>query len=83
MLIVLSTSVPGIEVCLKLLHGELAQVREENPLLFKNVSLTKKFGFPDVIMPGDVRFVALFYGISDSLSEVSNHSIFCAETICT
>jgi hypothetical protein len=40
-----------------MLHGELPQVREENPLLFKNISLTKKLGFSDVIMPGDVRYV--------------------------
>lgn len=45
----------GIGISLKLLHGELAQVQEENPLLFKNISLTKKLGFSDVIMPGDIR----------------------------
>ncbi|PSN57625.1 hypothetical protein C0J52_00521 [Blattella germanica] len=45
----------GIVISLKMLHGELPQVREENPLLFKNISLTKKLGFSDVIMPGDVR----------------------------
>ncbi|KAF4516778.1 hypothetical protein B566_EDAN004617 [Ephemera danica] len=45
----------GIDVSLRLLHGELPQVREEHALLFKNVSLTRKLGFPDVIMPGDVR----------------------------
>ncbi|XP_075236477.1 dedicator of cytokinesis spg [Lycorma delicatula] len=45
----------GIVMSLKLLHGELSQVREENPLLFKNISLTRKLGFSDVIMPGDVR----------------------------
>ena len=38
-----------------MLHGELSQVREENPLLFKNICLTSKLGFADVIMPGDVR----------------------------
>lgn len=38
-----------------MLHGELNQVREENPLLFKNTQLTRKLGFADVIMPGDVR----------------------------
>lgn len=61
-------------ISLKMLHGELRTIREENPLLFKNVSLTSKLGmcgnldnvelisvrlpfagFPDVIMPGDVR----------------------------
>ncbi|XP_053971096.1 dedicator of cytokinesis protein 3 isoform X2 [Hylaeus volcanicus] len=45
----------GIEVTLRVLHGELSQVREENPLLFNNICLTKKLGFSDVIMPGDVR----------------------------
>lgn len=47
--------VVGIIVSLKLLHGDLKQIKEENPLLFKNMSLTNKLGFPDVIMPGDVR----------------------------
>jgi hypothetical protein len=31
----------GIVVSLRILHGELSQVREENPLLFKNICLTK------------------------------------------
>lgn len=42
-------------ISLKMLHGELSQIKEDNPILFKNVSLTNKLGFPDVIMPGDVR----------------------------
>ncbi|CAH1968130.1 unnamed protein product [Acanthoscelides obtectus] len=45
----------GVIFSVKMLHGELRTIREENPLLFKNVSLTSKLGFPDVIMPGDVR----------------------------
>jgi len=40
---------------LKLLHGELPQVREEHALLMKNMAVTRKLGFADVIMPGDVR----------------------------
>lgn len=48
-------SAAGIVVSLKMLHGELSQVREEQPILFKNISLTKKLGFPDIILPGDVR----------------------------
>lgn len=45
----------GVMISVKMLHGELRIIKEENPLLFKNVSLTSKLGFPDVIMPGDVR----------------------------
>ncbi|XP_059476423.1 dedicator of cytokinesis protein 3 isoform X1 [Neocloeon triangulifer] len=45
----------GIDVSLKLLHGELPQVKEDNALLLKNMAVTRKLGFADVIMPGDVR----------------------------
>ncbi|KAK9692481.1 DHR-2, Lobe A [Popillia japonica] len=40
----------------KLLHGDVKQVREENPhLVLGNVSIARKMGFPEVILPGDVR----------------------------
>ncbi|CAH0555056.1 unnamed protein product [Brassicogethes aeneus] len=45
----------GIMISLKIFHGNLSTLREENPILFKNGRFTKKLGFPDVIMPGDVR----------------------------
>lgn len=47
--------ISGILISMKMLHGQLSQIKEDNPLLFKNISLTNKLGFPDVIMPGDVR----------------------------
>ncbi|XP_060530077.1 dedicator of cytokinesis protein 1 isoform X2 [Cylas formicarius] len=43
-------------VSMKLLRGDLKQVREENPhLVLGNVSRARKMGFPEVILPGDVR----------------------------
>ncbi|XP_030238951.1 dedicator of cytokinesis protein 3 isoform X2 [Drosophila navojoa] len=48
-------STQGIVVSLKLLHGGLVQARKEQPLLFQGTTITRKMGFPDVIMPGDVR----------------------------
>ncbi|XP_042868283.1 dedicator of cytokinesis protein 3-like isoform X2 [Penaeus japonicus] len=45
----------GLVVSVKVVHGELEQATKENPLLLKNVCVTKKLGFSDVIMPGDVR----------------------------
>jgi len=45
----------GIVVSLRLLRGELAALRHEHIHLLKNIPLTQKIGFPDVIMPGDVR----------------------------
>lgn len=63
----------GLVVSVKMVHGELEQATKENPLLLKNVCVTKKLGFSDVIMPGDVR-----YGmeISPYLSECDNLFIY-------
>ncbi|KAF3855650.1 hypothetical protein F7725_016373, partial [Dissostichus mawsoni] len=41
---------------LQLLRGDMDQLRRENPLIFsRGVAMTRKLGFPDVIMPGDIR----------------------------
>ncbi|XP_076362645.1 dedicator of cytokinesis protein 3-like isoform X4 [Tachypleus tridentatus] len=45
----------GIILSLRLLHGDLSQLHQENPLLFRNLTITFKRGFSDVIMPGNVR----------------------------
>ncbi|XP_053681007.1 dedicator of cytokinesis protein 3 [Anopheles nili] len=45
----------GLVVSMKLLHGEIGQAKLEQPILFQGTAITKKIGFPDVIMPGDVR----------------------------
>ena len=48
--------VPGVLLSLRVLHGGLAQLRRDSPLLLKHAAVTRKLGFPDVIMPGDVRY---------------------------
>ncbi|XP_046881359.1 dedicator of cytokinesis protein 3 [Hypomesus transpacificus] len=46
----------GLIISLQLLRGEMEQVRRENPMIFnRGVAITRKLGFPDVIMPGDIR----------------------------
>lgn len=45
--------VPGLAVALQLLHGDIEQLRREYMVLFtRGVSITRKLGFSDVIMPG-------------------------------
>ncbi|XP_022903729.1 dedicator of cytokinesis protein 1 isoform X3 [Onthophagus taurus] len=47
---------PCLFVSYKLLHGDVKQVREENPhLVLGTVAVARKMGFPEVILPGDVR----------------------------
>ncbi|XP_034937564.1 dedicator of cytokinesis protein 1 isoform X2 [Chelonus insularis] len=46
----------GLWASLKLLRGDTKQVREEFPhLVLGNVAISRKMGFPEVILPGDVR----------------------------
>uniref|UniRef100_A0A3Q0T2Q9 Dedicator of cytokinesis 3 n=1 Tax=Amphilophus citrinellus TaxID=61819 RepID=A0A3Q0T2Q9_AMPCI len=46
----------GLIISLQLLRGELEQIRRENQAVFSRaLALTRKLGFPDVILPGDTR----------------------------
>ncbi|KAL7022521.1 hypothetical protein ACKWTF_012281 [Chironomus riparius] len=54
----------GISVSMKLIYGGLGQAQIDQPLLFQG-SNTRKMGFPDVVLPGDVRndlFLTLDHG---------------------
>ncbi|XP_061903202.1 dedicator of cytokinesis protein 3-like isoform X3 [Entelurus aequoreus] len=46
----------GLIISLQLLRGDLENLRRENKaMLSGGMAMTRKLGFPDVIMPGDVR----------------------------
>ncbi|XP_078065472.1 dedicator of cytokinesis protein 3 isoform X3 [Mustelus asterias] len=46
----------GMIISVQLLRGDMDHVRRENPMIFnRGVAITRKLGFPDVIMPGDIR----------------------------
>ncbi|XP_041933790.1 LOW QUALITY PROTEIN: dedicator of cytokinesis protein 4b [Alosa sapidissima] len=46
----------GLSVSMQLLHGDMEQLRREYMVLFtRGVSVTKKLGFSDIIMPGEMR----------------------------
>ncbi|XP_051886544.1 dedicator of cytokinesis protein 4-like isoform X5 [Pristis pectinata] len=52
----LTSSNAGLSVALQLLHGDIDQIRREYPVLFtRGVAITRKLGFSDIIMPGDIR----------------------------
>uniref|UniRef100_A0A8D1BTR6 Dedicator of cytokinesis 3 n=1 Tax=Sus scrofa TaxID=9823 RepID=A0A8D1BTR6_PIG len=43
-------------ISLQLLRGDMEHIRRENPMIFsRGLAITRKLGFPDVIMPGDIR----------------------------
>ncbi|XP_069812400.1 dedicator of cytokinesis protein 4-like, partial [Dendropsophus ebraccatus] len=52
----LTGSNTGLAVSLQLLHGDIEQIRREYSSVFtRGVSITRKLGFSDVIMPGEMR----------------------------
>ncbi|KAG9280350.1 dedicator of cytokinesis protein 4-like [Astyanax mexicanus] len=53
----LSGSNTGLAVALQLLHGDIEQLRREYMAIFtRGVSITRKLGFSDVIMPGELGY---------------------------
>lgn len=50
-------------VALQLLHGDIEQLRREYMVLFtRGVSITRKLGFSDIIMPGRASVGGGIYG---------------------
>lgn len=73
-------------VSLKLLHGDLKQVREENPhLVLGNVAIARKMGFPEVILPGDVRndlYLTLISGEFSKGNKTSDKNVEVIVKVC-
>ncbi|XP_068114977.1 dedicator of cytokinesis protein 1 [Hyperolius riggenbachi] len=59
----------GLWVTMKLLPGDIHQIRKEFPhLVDRSTAVARKMGFPEIIMPGDVRndiYVTLLQGEFD------------------
>lgn len=67
----------GLWVCLKLLHGDLKQVREENPhLITPSTAIARKMGFPDIILPGKKILNFFFFHIKHNYNNYSLNSNF-------
>lgn len=62
------------------------KVREENPhLVFGNIAVVRKMGFPEVILPGDVRndlYLTLVHGEFSKGTKSSDKNIEVVVTVC-
>ena len=62
-----------LAISIKILYGDAETIVRENPSLFQDTPLSLRLGFPDVVIPGDVRdelYVKLWSG--DFLSQSTN-----------
>ncbi|KAM6442879.1 dedicator of cytokinesis protein 1 isoform 1-T1 [Liasis olivaceus] len=69
----------GLWVTLKLLAGDIHQIRKEFPhLVDRTTAVARKMGFPEIIMPGDVRndiYVTLVQGDFDKGSKTTAKNV--------
>ncbi|KAK5618409.1 Dedicator of cytokinesis protein 1 [Crenichthys baileyi] len=69
----------GLWVTLKLLPGDIHQIRKDFPhLVDRSTAVGRKMGFPEIIMPGDVRndiYVTLVQGDFDKGSKTTPKNV--------
>uniref|UniRef100_A0A8D0BC68 Dedicator of cytokinesis 1 n=1 Tax=Salvator merianae TaxID=96440 RepID=A0A8D0BC68_SALMN len=69
----------GLWVTMKLLPGDIHQIRKEFPhLVDRSTAVARKMGFPEIIMPGDVRndiYVTLVQGDFDKGSKTTAKNV--------
>lgn len=73
-------------VTVEVLQGDIKQIKEEFPrLLHTNVPMARKMGFPEVILPGDVRndlYLTLCSGEFSRLAKTSEKNVEVTITVC-
>uniref|UniRef100_H3CYE2 Dedicator of cytokinesis 1 n=1 Tax=Tetraodon nigroviridis TaxID=99883 RepID=H3CYE2_TETNG len=74
-----SLTPPGLWVTLKLLPGDIHQIRKDFPhLVDRSTAVARKMGFPEIIMPGDVRndiYVTLVQGDFDKGNKTRHKNV--------
>uniref|UniRef100_A0A8K9UP90 Dedicator of cytokinesis 1 n=1 Tax=Oncorhynchus mykiss TaxID=8022 RepID=A0A8K9UP90_ONCMY len=75
----------GLWVTLKLLPGDIHQIRKDFPhLVDRSTAVARKMGFPEIIMPGDVRndiYVTLVQGEFDKGSKSTPKNVEVTMTV--
>ncbi|KAM7361679.1 dedicator of cytokinesis protein myoblast city isoform 1-T2 [Cochliomyia hominivorax] len=73
-------------VTVEVLQGDIKQIKEEFPrLVHTNVPIARKMGFPEVILPGDVRndlYLTLCSGEFARMAKTSEKNVEVTITVC-
>ncbi|XP_035754393.1 dedicator of cytokinesis protein 2-like, partial [Egretta garzetta] len=73
-------------VSLKMLWGDLSQVRKDHPhLVDRSTVVARKLGYPEVIMPGDVRndiYLTLVQGEFDKGNKKTQKNVEVTVCVC-
>uniref|UniRef100_A0A8C4YQS4 C2 DOCK-type domain-containing protein n=1 Tax=Gopherus evgoodei TaxID=1825980 RepID=A0A8C4YQS4_9SAUR len=76
----------GFWVSLKMLWGDLSQVRKDHPhLVDRSTVVVRKLGFPEIIMPGDIRndiYLTLVQGEFDKGNKKTQKNVEVTVCVC-
>uniref|UniRef100_A0A8C6MSU3 C2 DOCK-type domain-containing protein n=1 Tax=Mus spicilegus TaxID=10103 RepID=A0A8C6MSU3_MUSSI len=80
-------SLPGLWVTMKMLVGDIIQIRKDYPhLVDRTTVVARKLGFPEIIMPGDVRndiYITLLQGDFDKYTKTTQRNVEVIMCVCT
>lgn len=76
----------GLWVTMKMLVGDISQIRKDYPhLVDRTTVVARKLGFPEIIMPGDIRndiYITLLYGDLDKYNKTTQRNIEVSMCVC-
>ncbi|XFF88841.1 hypothetical protein AB1E18_015060 [Capra hircus] len=76
----------GLWVTMKMLVGDIIQIRKDYPhLVDRTTVVARKLGFPEIIMPGDVRndiYITLLQGDFDKYSKTTQRNVEVIMCVC-
>ncbi|XP_072803353.1 dedicator of cytokinesis protein 2 [Vicugna pacos] len=77
----------GLWVTMKMLVGDIIQIRKDYPhLVDRTTVVARKLGFPEIIMPGDVRndiYITLLQGDFDKYNKTTQRNVEVIMCVCT
>ncbi|XP_060693013.1 dedicator of cytokinesis protein 2-like [Hemiscyllium ocellatum] len=77
----------GLWVTMKMLVGDVSQIRKDYPhLVDRNTVVARKLGFPEIIMPGDVRndiYITIQYGDFDKYNKTTQKNVEVIMCVCS
>uniref|UniRef100_A0A8C4XMD9 Dedicator of cytokinesis 2 n=1 Tax=Falco tinnunculus TaxID=100819 RepID=A0A8C4XMD9_FALTI len=76
----------GLWVTVKMLVGDVIQTRKDYPhLVDRTTVVARKLGFPEIIMPGDIRndiYITLLYGDFDKYNKTTQRNVEVIMCVC-
>ncbi|XP_067899322.1 dedicator of cytokinesis protein 2-like isoform X3 [Heterodontus francisci] len=77
----------GLWVTMKMLVGDVSQIRKDYPhLVDRTTVVARKLGFPEIIMPGDVRndiYITIQYGDFDKYNKTTQKNVEVIMCVCS